>query len=780
MAVVLLLATTALLARPAGVGAAGTCATSRPSSGAYTVNLCLTAPTNGATVSGETTVSATVTVTGTSPKVSKLLFYLDGGYVITDFQSPYTFILPTARWVDAAHVLAAEAWMRDGFISSRTSITLAFSNGVTTPPTNTNTFTPSSGTRPAPGQPLVVAATGDGAGGEVNASKVTSLIASWNPNMFLYLGDVYDDGTPTEFRNWYGAKDGNQFFGQFAAITNPTVGNHEYQGSQAPGYFDYWDNIPHYYSFDAGGWHFISLDSTSNYGKTSTTSSQYQWLAQDLDAHANPCTLVFFHHPVFSIGPQGNTTSMNAIWSLLAQKGVDVVLTGHDHDYQRWVALDGSGNPSATGVREFVVGTGGHAIQSFARSDSRVAAKAAKYGALRLKLYSDHVDFFFTDINSTFTDQGSFNCTGTSDTTPPDTVIDSAPPTYTNSGDASLSFHSTELRSTFQCSLDGAAFTVCSSPQGYSGLAEGSHTFQVQAVDEAGNVDPTPASASWTVDLTAPSTPSDLSASAVSGTRVDLSWTASSDNVQVAGYDVYRNGSLLASLGPTTSYSDTAASPDTTYQYQVSARDAAGNASALSAAVSVTTPHQLVFADDFETGDLSRWTSNNGLAVQQQVVANGSYAAEAVSTSGTAAYATKTLSSTQADLYYRIRFNIVSQGANSVNLLRVRTGGNASLAALLVTSTGKLGIRNDVAGVTTTSSTVVSKGAWHEAQIHVRVAGSQSLIEVWLDGTKIDALTKTDSLGTTPVGRLQLGESQTGRIFDIAFDDVVADSGMIQ
>ena len=206
----------------------------------------------------------------------------------------------------------------------------------------------------------MLAAAGDGASGETAAGDVTGLIASWNPNLFLYLGDVYEDGTSTEFYNWYGTE--STFYGRFRSITNPVIGNHEYQsGGIAPGYFDYWDNIQRYYSYDAAGWHFIALDSNCGLVPSCAVGqAQYQWLLSDLSTHTNVCTIAYFHHPVYNVGPEGYTTSMNDLWALMAQHGVDIVLTGHDHDYQRWKPLDENGNPSVTGITEFVVGGGGH------------------------------------------------------------------------------------------------------------------------------------------------------------------------------------------------------------------------------------------------------------------------------------------------------------------------------------------------------------------------------------------------------------------------------------
>jgi hypothetical protein len=353
------------------------CKTSIPGSDAYSVTVCLTSPANGGTVIGTASVSATVSANSrngtTPPGIKWLVFTLDGGYVLTEYGQPYSFSLPSARWVDGAHALQVQATMDDGFSSDPAALNLSFSNGVTQPPVNSNTFTPTSGTTPGLGQPFVLAAVGDGASGEAAEAAVVDEIASWNPNLFLYLGDVYEKASPTEFANYYDK--GGTLFGRFRAITNPTIGNHEYSfDAQASGYFDFWDNVPHYYSFNAAGWHFISLDSTSQYGQTAPGTAQYQWLQQDLAADGSPCTLVYYHHPLFNVGPEGATTRMSNIWSLLAQHGGILVLNGHDHDYQRFMPLDGSGAPDANGVTEIVSGAGGHGVQQAVTFDSRLAA----------------------------------------------------------------------------------------------------------------------------------------------------------------------------------------------------------------------------------------------------------------------------------------------------------------------------------------------------------------------------------------------------------------------
>ena len=196
-----------------------------------------------------------------------------------------------------------------------------------------------------------------------------------------------------------------------------------------------------------------------------------------------------------------------------------------------------------------------------------------------------------------------------------------------------------------------------------------------------------------------------------------------------------------------------------------------------------TTPTAVVFSDDFESGDLSRWTRVIGtLGVQQQEVGNGTWAARATSMRAPA-YASKTLDAAQADLYYRIKFKLISPPTSSLYLGKVRTETNASILGLYISARGKLSYRNDIGQVTRTSSQVVSPQQWHEVQLHVRVnhaEPSAGQVEVWYDGTPVAELSRTEDLGTAPIGRLQLGDNSADRTFDIAFDDVVADTLFIE
>jgi len=684
---------------PTPVLAAGTnCVTSNSPSGTYTVTPCISIPADGVTISGDQTVTGIYSTTGANPGVAKLIFYLGGQYLLTDYGTPYTFTLPSAKFVDGSYSLGVAALMKDGFTSQLASITITLNNGITTPPVNNNTFTPTTGTIPPAGQPFTLVTAGDGADGATNSNNVTNLIESWNPNLFLYVGDVYEKGTATEFYNWYGQV--STFYGRFRPITDPIIGNHEYENGVAPGYFDYWNNVPNYYSYNAAGWHFIALNSNCGLRQDCAVGqAQYQWLQNDLNTHNNMCTIAYFHHPVYNVGPEGYATAMNDMWALMASKGVDIVLTGHDHDYQRWVPLNGSGVPSSTGMTEFVVGTGGHGIQNFIVTDSRMAVgydtSPYSFGALRLQLNSNGAGFQYINSQGLLLDSGAIPCSG-------------AP-----------------------------------------------------------------------ADVTVPSTPTNLTATTHSASQVDLSWGGSTDNVGIAGYDIYRNGSLVTSIGYVTSYSDTNLTMGASYTYQIKARDAANNTSAFSNSANVTMP-SVLFSDGFESGDFSAWTSATNIAVASQEHYAGVYAAHAVSAGATASYASKTFSNTYTDLYTSLRFKIISKGSStSAYVGRFRTGTDVAIGGVLISSTNKLGYRNDFAGTSNTNGPTVTLGVWHEVQTHLQINGTSSLIEIWYDGIKANALTSTENFGSSPIGRIRIGDSQASDIFDEFIDEVKVNNSFI-
>jgi len=282
-------------------------------------------------------------------------------------------------------------------------------------------------------------------------------------------------------------------------------------------------------------------------------------------------------------------------------------------------------------------------------------------------------------------------------------------------------------------------------------------------------------------DGTPPSVPAGVSAVATSPFSVGVAWSASTDDVGVTGYDVLRNGVVIGSVdGATTSYTDGSTLPSTTYGYTVRARDAANNVSAQSASAPVTTPAAAtpVFADGFESGNLSAWTSSAGLVVEGTDVRTGAFAAEGNTTNGNT-FARKTLGATYSDAYARLGFELKSQ-VSQVNLLRLRDAAGNSIGYLYVSTAGKLAFHNDTLNTNTVSATSVGSG-WHALEFHLGINGTASTVEVWLDNVRIADLSNVGAanLGNAAVGQLQVGETQTARTYDVVFDDAAFGTGRL-
>ena len=237
------------------------------------------------------------------------------------------------------------------------------------------------------------------------------------------LGDhVYDSGSKQEFADCY-----DPAWRSEKARTRPAAGNHEYETSGARGYFAYFGNAAGdrdkgYYSYDLGAWHVIVLNSNcQEVGGCEADSPQGRWLRADLDAHPATCTLAYWHHPLFSSGREhGGEVAMQPAWQTLYDAGADVVLSGHEHNYERFALQDPTGNlDQRRGIQQFVVGTGGAGHYGFGQpmktSDAR---NAETYGVLVLTLHPESYDWEFVPVTSrsretrgkSFTDAGSMDC----------------------------------------------------------------------------------------------------------------------------------------------------------------------------------------------------------------------------------------------------------------------------------------------------------------------------------------------------------------------------------
>ena len=196
------------------------------------------------------------------------------------------------------------------------------------------------------------------------------------------------------------------------------------------------------------------------------------------------------------------------------------------------------------------------------------------------------------------------------------------------------------------------------------------------------------------------------------------------------------------------------------------------------AAEDASVPPLPAFSDGFETGDFSRWTADTGLSVRSDQPFTGGWAAHAAST-GQAAYAFEELPVSEPEFFYRLRFKVLNRGTGTVSLMKFRDGAGAPLMRLFLSPTGKLATRNDVSGGTTTSTTSIATGRWYTAQMRLRAGGAASAAEVWLDGVRIDDLSKPEALGSMPIARIDLGDDGIGKTYEVIYDDVTADRAFI-
>lgn len=230
----------------------------------------------------------------------------------------------------------------------------------------------------------------------------------------LPLGDLaYPDGTQTDFADCY-----DPTWGAAKDRSWPVPGNHEYRSSGAAPYFAYWGDaagtpLAPYRVTDLNGWRVYLLSSECGQNNdVCTMEAQLAWLQADLDAHPAACILAAFHRPRYSSGPHGSNTSVDGLWRALAGAGADVVLTGHDHLYERFTPLDADGQPAGGGVRQWVVGTGGAQLYRFndPLPGSEVRADES-FGVLEVVLRPDGYDWdFHATLGTPFADAGSGTC----------------------------------------------------------------------------------------------------------------------------------------------------------------------------------------------------------------------------------------------------------------------------------------------------------------------------------------------------------------------------------
>lgn len=253
---------------------------------------------------------------------------------------------------------------------------------------------------------VILVGAGDIASCSYDNDEATARLLDKIRGTVFAAGDLaYSNGTYSQFVNCY-----DPTWGRHKKRTKPAPGNHEYQTSGAAGYFQYFGNVPSYYAYNLGDWRVYALNSSID---VSGTSEQVKWLRKDLAANPKKCVLAYWHHPRWSSGSRhGSNSKYQALWKTLHDAGAELVINGHEHNYERFKQMNAAGSAVSKGLREIIVGTGGAPLYGFGsiRSTSQVRNSTA-HGVLKLTLNSNSYSWQFIPVaGKTFRDSGTTFC----------------------------------------------------------------------------------------------------------------------------------------------------------------------------------------------------------------------------------------------------------------------------------------------------------------------------------------------------------------------------------
>jgi hypothetical protein len=367
--------------------AAGNSAVSAPTALYVRIGIPST-PTNFVTTgSTQSSISTSWTPSTDDVGVSAYRLYVNSTNVATTTATSHTF---SGLSCGTSYALGVEAIDAAGNVSSRATLVAS--------------------TSACPSADPVIAVAGDIAGAGTGDEATARLLDAIRPTRVLTTGDnAYPDGTRADFDAYYAPT-----WGRHKAVTRPTPGNHDYHTAGAAGYFGYFgsaagDPAKGYYSFDVGAWHLIALNSEIAHD---SASSQVTWLRSDLAASTAKCTLAYWHKPRFTAGGYSDMPQFTPFWQALYEANADVVVNGHDHNYQRYPSLNPAGAiDTARGILEFVVGTGGRSHYALRPDSRRLAGNDDTFGVLTMTLHATSFDWrFVPEAGKTYADSGSASC----------------------------------------------------------------------------------------------------------------------------------------------------------------------------------------------------------------------------------------------------------------------------------------------------------------------------------------------------------------------------------
>jgi len=281
-------------------------------------------------------------------------------------------------------------------------------------PTLSSDASPSAGPTAAPDSPAILVGAGDiascGSGGD---EATAGLLDEIDGTVFTAGDNVYDRGTSAEFADCY-----DPTWGRLRERTLPVPGNHDYETPGAAGYFGYFgaaagDPAQGWYATDLGTWRIYALNSVCwAIGGCEAGSAQERWLRADLEANPRLCALAIWHHPLFSSGKHGSDPVTRALWQVLDDAGAEIVVNGHDHDYERFGPQDETGTADPAGIVEYVVGTGGRSHYAFGTPiPNSLARDNTAFGVVRFELRPEGwSSTFVAAADESFTDAASGTC----------------------------------------------------------------------------------------------------------------------------------------------------------------------------------------------------------------------------------------------------------------------------------------------------------------------------------------------------------------------------------
>ncbi len=323
---------------------------------------------------------------------------------------------PTLWFAAGALVVAAcgapngDAPRPDAASTSSPAATTA-GGATTTAPTPPVAPSPAPAPAPSPEPPTVVLAAGDIAWCGPDEDDTGALLAAEPDAAVLALGDLaYDAGTPEQYERCY-----LPAWGHAVDRTFPAPGNHDAVTPGLAGYFgvfgDRAGEAPAgYHAFELGDhWLGVALNSNCTQAAPCTDDgAQVAWLRDVLAGAGDRHVLAIWHHPRFSSGHYGDDPRTAAFWEVLHDAGAELVLSGHEHDYERFTPLDPAGEPDEDGIREFVVGTGGAVLRDFTAPQPSTSElrDRSHHGVLRLELRACGYAWRFLATDGSVPDEG--------------------------------------------------------------------------------------------------------------------------------------------------------------------------------------------------------------------------------------------------------------------------------------------------------------------------------------------------------------------------------------